>query len=112
MCLEDWVNLNGLQNPKEEKEAGIKSILKSSDQVVIGVHMVVMCVYQMARCKVRGVQSLGLHMGKLHLCLVCDPANDNWLKKSQNMPVWLNKMVLAQHFCVQLVQAGKRHSKH
>jgi hypothetical protein len=27
------------------------------------------------------VQSLGLHMCKLHLCLVCDLANENWLKE-------------------------------
>jgi hypothetical protein len=34
-----------------------------------------------------------------HLCLVCDPANQNLMKKSQNMQVWFSKMVLAQHFC-------------
>jgi hypothetical protein len=26
---------------------------------------------------------------------VCDFANENWMKKSQNMLVWLSKMVLA-----------------
>ncbi len=45
MCLEDWVNLNGLQNSKEEKKASLKSILKSSDQVVISIHMVVTYIY-------------------------------------------------------------------
>jgi hypothetical protein len=29
---------------------------------------------------------------------VCGPAKENQMKKSQNMPVWLDKMVLAQHF--------------
>ncbi len=35
---------------------------------------------------------------QLHLCSVCGPAKENWLKKIQNMLVWLCKMVLAQHF--------------
>jgi hypothetical protein len=36
--------------------------------------------------------------GKLHWCSVCDPANQNWMKKNQNMSVWLSKIVLAEHF--------------
>jgi hypothetical protein len=28
-----------------------------------------------------------------------DPASHNWMKKSQNMPVWLSKMALTQQFC-------------
>jgi hypothetical protein len=32
-------------------------------------------------------------------------------KEKQNMPVWLSKMVLAQYFCTQFAEAGKRHSK-
>jgi hypothetical protein len=32
--------------------------------------------------------------------IVCDPpAHFNWMKKRQNMPVCLHKMVLAQHNC-------------
>ncbi len=42
---------------------------------------------------------------------MCDPATNNWMKKSQNMPVWLSKMVLAQHFCAVFAEAGNRHSK-
>jgi hypothetical protein len=34
---------------------------------------------------------------QLQQCSVCGPAKENWMKKSQNMPVWLSKMVLAQH---------------
>jgi hypothetical protein len=30
-----------------------------------------------------------------------DPVNHNWMKKSQNMPVWLSKMALAQQFCTE-----------
>jgi hypothetical protein len=29
------------------------------------------------------------------------------MKKSQNMPVWLNKMVLAQHFLTHFAEAGE-----
>jgi hypothetical protein len=43
----------------------------------------------------------------LHLKQVFDPANWNWMKKSQNM---LHKMVLVHHFCI-VWQAGKRHNK-
>jgi hypothetical protein len=32
------------------------------------------------------------------------------MKKSKNMPVWLNKIVLAQSFA-QFIKAGKGHSK-
>jgi hypothetical protein len=32
------------------------------------------------------------------------------MKKSQNMPVWLSKMILTQHFHWD-AEAGKRHSK-
>jgi hypothetical protein len=32
------------------------------------------------------------------------------MKKSQNMPVWLSKMILAQHFHWD-AEAGERHSK-
>jgi hypothetical protein len=32
------------------------------------------------------------------------------MKKSQNMPVWLSKIVLSQNF-VQFAEASKRHSK-
>jgi hypothetical protein len=35
---------------------------------------------------------------QLHWCSVYDPANKNWMKKSQR-PVWLSKKKLAQHFC-------------
>jgi hypothetical protein len=42
---------------------------------------------------------------------MCDPATNNWMKKSQNMPVWLSKMVLVQHFCAVFAEAGNRHSK-
>jgi hypothetical protein len=34
----------------------------------------------------------------------------NWMKKSQNMLVWLRKMVLAQHYCTVCGVTGKRHS--
>jgi hypothetical protein len=30
---------------------------------------------------------------------MCDPGNQNLMKKIQNMLVWVNKMVLALHFC-------------
>jgi hypothetical protein len=36
--------------------------------------------------------------------------NINWMKKCETMPVWLSKMVLAQHFA-EFAEAGKRHSK-
>jgi hypothetical protein len=41
---------------------------------------------------------------ELHQCLlVCDSADENWTKKSQNILVWLSKMVLAKHFSHSLV---------
>jgi hypothetical protein len=33
------------------------------------------------------------------------------MKKSQNMLIWLSKMVFAQHFFGQFAEAGKRHKK-
>jgi hypothetical protein len=33
------------------------------------------------------------------------------MKKSQNVLIWLSKMVLAQHFFGQFAEAGKRHQK-
>jgi hypothetical protein len=47
---------------------------------------------------------------QLHQYLVFGPAKENWMKKSQNMPVWLSKMNLAQHFQWD-AETGKRHSK-
>jgi hypothetical protein len=38
-------------------------------------------------------QNMLLHQGS-----ICGPKKENWMKKSQNMLVWLSKMVLAQHF--------------
>ncbi len=35
----------------------------------------------------------------LHQCSVCDPAQQNWMKKIHRMPIWLKKMVLAPHSC-------------
>jgi hypothetical protein len=35
---------------------------------------------------------------QLQGCLLCGPAKGNWKKKSQNMLIWLNNLVLAQHF--------------
>jgi hypothetical protein len=32
---------------------------------------------------------------QLHWCSVCDPPKSCWMMKSENMSVWLNKMVLA-----------------
>jgi hypothetical protein len=34
----------------------------------------------------------------------------NWMKRSQNMPTWLRRMVLANIFA-QFAEAGIRHSK-
>jgi hypothetical protein len=34
----------------------------------------------------------------LRIQYVIDPARENWIKKSENILVWLSKMVLAQHF--------------
>jgi hypothetical protein len=38
------------------------------------------------------------HVGLAHQngfgCSICDPANSNWMKKSQNMSVWLTKTIL------------------
>jgi hypothetical protein len=42
-------------------------------------------------------------------CSACDPANGNPMKKSQNMSVWLSKMILVQHFCT-LWGDGNRNS--
>ncbi len=39
------------------------------------------------------------YLEHLQRCSLCDPAQLNWMKKSQNMPAWLRKMVLAQHNC-------------
>jgi flagellar biosynthesis chaperone FliJ len=36
-----------------------------------------------------------LYSEQLHWCSVCDLANENWMKKSQNLLVWFSKMVLA-----------------
>jgi N-acyl-L-homoserine lactone synthetase len=37
------------------------------------------------------------------------PCKQNWMKKSQNVPVWLSsRMVLAQHICA---KAGETHNK-
>jgi hypothetical protein len=33
------------------------------------------------------------------------------MNQSQNMSVWLSKMILAQHYFAQFAQAGKRRSK-
>jgi hypothetical protein len=44
---------------------------------------------------IKWVQSLE----QLRQWSVCDPGNQNLMKKSQNMLVWVNKMVLALHFC-------------
>jgi hypothetical protein len=53
----------------------------------------------------------------------CAPYNKFWMKKSQNLPVWLSKMVLAQQngfgpakwfwpsIFAQHAEAGDRHSK-
>jgi hypothetical protein len=44
-------------------------------------------------------QSFGLpHKEQLNRCSLCslsDPANKNWMKKSENMPVWISVMLLA-----------------
>jgi hypothetical protein len=37
----------------------------------------------------------GIALEQLHLCCVCDLQIKNWMKKSQNMLVWLSKMVWA-----------------
>jgi hypothetical protein len=31
----------------------------------------------------------------------------NWMKKSQNMPVWLRKLVLAKAFCYRMLRLVK-----
>jgi hypothetical protein len=49
-----------------------------------------------------GGQNLDEHP---HRCSVCDPAHYTQLKKSQQMPVWLRKMVS------EFAEAGKSHSK-
>jgi hypothetical protein len=43
-------------------------------------------------------------------CSVCGQAKENWVKKSQNMLVWLCKMVSLSIFS-QDAEAGKRHSR-
>jgi hypothetical protein len=35
---------------------------------------------------------------QLQGCLLCGPAKGNWMKKSENMLIWLSKIVLPQHF--------------
>ncbi len=45
------------------------------------------------------------------LSSACDPAHYMWMKKSQNMPVWLSKMILAQHFLQFNKAAGTRDRK-
>jgi hypothetical protein len=42
--------------------------------------------------------ALMMDIEQLHQCSVCGPTKENWMKKSHNMPVWLSKMLLAQHF--------------
>ncbi len=37
-----------------------------------------------------------------------NPTQHNWMKKSQNMLVWLNKMVLAQHTSRLLVKGAAK----
>jgi hypothetical protein len=39
------------------------------------------------------------YLEHLQRCSSCDPAQYNWMKKSQYMLVWLRKMVLGQHNC-------------
>jgi hypothetical protein len=40
--------------------------------------------------------AFSLSLEHLEGCSECDPAQYNWMKKSQNVPVWFRKMVLVQ----------------
>jgi hypothetical protein len=46
------------------------------------------------------------NLEQLYQCSVRDPAHFNWMNKSQNMLVWLSKMVLHR-----FAEAGKTHTK-
>jgi hypothetical protein len=46
------------------------------------------------------VQSKEVVQEQFRPCSACCPAEENSIKKSQKMLVWLSKMALAQHFCI------------
>jgi len=60
-------------------------------------------------------KSFGLpHKEQLYrcsLCSLCDPANKNWMKKSENMPVWISIMLLAYQFFTVLQRLVKGTAK-
>jgi len=46
-----------------------------------------------------GISVSDKQLEHLQQCSVRDPAQYKWMKKIQRMPVWLRKIVLAQHNC-------------
>jgi hypothetical protein len=46
-------------------------------------------------------QQILIRVSQAVVLSIYGPTNENQMKKNQNMLVWLNKMVFAQHFRVQ-----------
>jgi hypothetical protein len=69
------------------------------------LRIVVSCAFLCVQIQFHNIQTLYFIQGvvcrllyyPLHMCLVCDLAK--WMKKSQNVMIWLSKIILALYFC-------------